>query len=68
MITGDPDLVAPFSDAVKADDRVFVPQPMPFADTALDPNYPEGIEAQAGIEIDHIAWRGNTPPPFTLNT
>ena len=46
MIAGAPDPVAPFSHAVEADGWVFVTGQMPFAGTAIDVPYPEGIEAQ----------------------
>jgi len=46
MISGAPDPVAPFSHAVEADGWVFVTGQMPFATTAIDEPYPEGIEAQ----------------------
>ena len=46
MIAGAPDPVAPFSHAVEADGWVFVTGQMPFAGTAIDEPYPEGIEAQ----------------------
>lgn len=46
MISGAPDPVAPFSHATEADGWVFVTGQMPFAGTALDSGYPEGIEAQ----------------------
>lgn len=46
MISGAPDPVAPFSHAVEADGWVFVTGQMPFAGTAIDEPYPEGIEAQ----------------------
>lgn len=47
MIAGAPDPVAPFSHAVESDDGwVHVTGQMPFAGTAIDEPYPEGIEAQ----------------------
>ena len=46
MISGAPDPVAPFSHAVEADGWVFVTGQMPFAGTAIDEPYPEGIGAQ----------------------
>jgi hypothetical protein len=68
MITGAPDSVAPFSHAVEADGWVFAPETMPFVSTALDSTCPEGIEAQTGIAIDRIAWRGNASAPPTPDT
>ncbi len=46
MISGAPDLVAPFSHAVEADGWIFVTGQMPFPGTAIDAPYPDGIEAQ----------------------
>ncbi len=46
MIHGAPDPVAPFSHAVESDGWVFLTGQMPFAGTANDSPYPEGIEAQ----------------------
>lgn len=46
MIAGAPDPVAPFSHAVEADGWVFVTGQMPFTDTSVESDYPEGIEAQ----------------------
>lgn len=46
MVEGAPDPVAPFSHAVEQDGWVFVTGQMPFAGTANDSAYPEGIEAQ----------------------
>ena len=46
MIPGAPDPVAPFSHAVESGGWVHVTGQMPFAGTAIDEPYPEGIEAQ----------------------
>jgi reactive intermediate/imine deaminase len=46
MIAGAPDPVAPFSHAVEADGWVFVTGQMPFTETSVESDYPEGIEAQ----------------------
>ena len=54
MVTGAPDLVAPFSHAVEADGWVFVTGQMPCTGTANDSPYPEGIEAQTRQVMENL--------------
>ncbi|PYE19692.1 reactive intermediate/imine deaminase [Paraburkholderia silvatlantica] len=68
MIAGAPDPVAPFSHAVECDGWVFVTGQMPFTESSIDSQYPEGIEAQThavmanlktvlagcGLDLSHV--------------
>lgn len=54
MIDDAPDPVAPFSHAAEQDGWVFLTGQMPFAGTAIDTRYPEGIEAQTRQVMENL--------------